>query len=141
VTHRLRQTGLQQIRAAALAIGFAAAAPALAAPPTPTPTASVAGAWVERDVHYRFEIRTGATPDQLVVTLPKDVPFPGDHIFLLTRTGPASFASKEQPNRPKVAVSFRSATRGELKVAGAGNTHAPHGGAWMMMNDFTLVRP
>lgn len=117
------------------------AAPAIAAPPPHVSAAAVSGAWVERDVHYRFEIRPGPEAKQLLVTLPKDVPFPGDHSFLLTRTGPASFASKEQPNRPKVAVTFKSPARGDLKVAGAGNTHAPHGGAWMMLNDFTLVRP
>lgn len=114
--------------------------PALAAP-APTPTTAVSGVWVERDLHYRFSIRPGATPNQLVVTLPKDVQFPGDHTFVLARTGPLAFASKEQANRPKVSVSFKSPARGDLKVAGAGDTHAPHGGAWMMMEDFTLVRP
>ena len=123
----------------AAAIAFLAV-PALAAPAA-TPTTAVSGAWVERDLHYRFDIRPGANPNQLVVTLPKDVPFPGDHTFVLARTGPASFASKEQPNRPKVAVSFKSPARGDLRLAGAGDTHAPHSGAWMMMEDFTLVRP
>lgn len=124
----------------ALAVALAAlSAPALGAP-APTPTAAISGAWIERDLHYQFDIRPGANANQLVVTLPKDVQFPGDHTFVLARTGPAAFASKEQPDRPKVAVSFKSPTRGDLKIAGAGDTHAAHGGAWMMMEDFTLVR-
>jgi hypothetical protein len=130
----------RRLGGALLAIGLVAvSAPSLAA--TETLPNAVSGVWLERDVHYHFDIRSGADANQLIVTLPKDLQFPGSRAFILTRTGPASFACKEAPNRPKVTVSFKSPTRGELKMAGAGSTNAPHGGTWMAVNDFTLVRP
>jgi hypothetical protein len=117
------------------AAALALAAPAFAAPMS---AASVSGAWVERDVHTHFSIKPGANPNQLLVTLPNDLQFPGSHTFLLTRTGDASFGMREEHDRPKVTVSFRSPARGELKMAGAGQIG---GKSWVMVNDFTLVRP
>lgn len=119
------------IAAATLALS----APAFAAPMS---AASVSGAWVERDIHTHFSIKAGANPNQILVTLPNDLQFPGSHTFVLTRTGDASFGMKEEHNRPKVAVSFTSPARGDLKMAGAGQIG---GKSWVMINDFTLVRP
>jgi hypothetical protein len=111
-----------------------------AAPPTaPRLAASaVAGQWDERDTHLHFQVRPGATPDQLVVTVPKDLQFPGSHDFVLTRTAPTTFRVNATDQRPGVQVAFKSPAEAELKIAGAGNTPK---GAWMMANDYVLKRP
>ncbi|HEX3699906.1 MAG TPA: hypothetical protein VHV27_04460 [Phenylobacterium sp.] len=124
----LTALGLAQTCAAA------SAAPQLAA-------SAVVGPWDERDTHQHFDVRAGANPNQLVVTIPKELQFPGSHSFVLTRTGPATFTVKATDARPGVQLSFTSPTAGRLKMAGAGHTTGAHGGVWMAVNDFTLRRP
>ena len=93
-----------------------------AAPPTaPRLAAStVAGQWDERDTHLHFQVRPGATPDQLVVTVPKDLQFPGSHDFVLTRSAPATFRVHATDQRPGLQLAFKSPAQAELKIAGIG---------------------
>ncbi|THD80603.1 MAG: hypothetical protein E7812_07695 [Phenylobacterium sp.] len=125
--------------AAASAAALALVPGASAAAPAPKlATSAVAGAWDERDTHQRFVIRLGANADQLVVTIPNELQFPGSHAFVLTRTAPATFRLQATDARPGVEVAFKSAADARLKIAGAG--HTPHG-VWMTVNDFVLKRP
>jgi hypothetical protein len=126
------------LAAAAAAFGLAQAA---AQAPPRLATSAVAGAWDERDTHQHFAVRPGANPDQLVVTIPKDLQFPGSHDFVLTRTAPATFTVKATDDRPGFQLTFKSPAEGRLKMAGAGHTKGPHGGAWFAVNDFILRRP
>jgi hypothetical protein len=124
-----------------LMLATALGLPALAASAAPAPklaTAAVAGPWDERDTHLHFQLRPGATPDQLVVTVPKDLAFPGAHDFVLTRTAPAAFRVNATDQRPGLQIAFKSPAEAELKIAGAGKTPK---GAWMMVNDYVLRRP
>jgi hypothetical protein len=129
-----------RIPAAVSAVWIALLPVAAASAPAPSKiaTAAVAGPWDERDTHLRFVIHPGPTPDQLVVTVPKDLQFPGSHDFVLTRTTPATFRVAATDQRPGIQVAFKSPAEAELKIAGAG--HTPKG-AWMMVNDFVLKRP
>ena len=111
---------------------------AASAAPPPIATTAVAGPWEERDTHQHFALRPGATPDQLVVTIPKELQFPGDHDFVLTRTASTTFRIHATDARPGVQVTFKSAADAHLNIAGAGRT--PHG-AWATLNDFILKRP
>jgi hypothetical protein len=130
---------LARVPAAALAAGIALLpVAASAAPPPKLATAAIAGPWDERDTHLRFAIHAGPTPDQLVVTVPKDLQFPGSHDFVLTRTAPMTFRVNATDQRPGVQVAFKSPAEAELKLAGAGKTPK---GAWMMANDYVLKRP
>lgn len=126
----------QPAAAAAALVLFPLAASA--APPAKIVASAVAGPWDERDTHLHFQLRPGATPDQLVVTVPKDLAFPGAHDFVLTRTAPATFRVNATDQRPGVQIAFKSPAQAELKIAGAGKTPK---GAWMMVNDFVLKRP
>jgi hypothetical protein len=126
-----------------LALAAALGLPAVAAQAAPAPiaTSAVAGPWDERDTHLHFAIRPGANPNQIVVTVPKDLAFPGGHDFVLTRTAPTAFSVKATDERPGLLVIFKSPAEAHLKIAGAGSTKGAHGGAWMMVNDFILKRP
>lgn len=126
---------------AASAAGIVLLPVAAASAPPPAPkiaVSAVAGPWDERDAHLRFQVSAGETPDQLVVTVPKDLQFPGSHDFVLTRTAPATFRVNATDQRPGLQIAFKSAAQAELKIAGAGKTPK---GAWMMVNDFVLKRP
>jgi hypothetical protein len=114
---------------ASLATLQAAAAPRPAAP-------AAAGRWVERDTNLNFDIRAGAKPDQLVLVMPKDVSFPGNHEFVLARRGDGGFASEER-GRPRVLLAFQSADKASLKVRGQGSTER---GTWISINDYILIR-
>ena len=129
---------LRILAASAAGIALLPVAAASAPAPPKLATSAVAGPWDERDTHLHFQVRPGATPDQLVVTVPKHLAFPGSHDFVLTRAAPATFWVNATDQRPGVQVAFKSPAEAELKIAGAG--HTPKG-AWMMVNDFVLRRP
>jgi len=124
--------------AAGLVTGIAIAQPpqtSLAA--TNLSAAPSFGGWQERDMKIPFEVRPGPTPNQLFVVIPKDVKFPGDHQFLLTKASDGTYKAAEQ-DRPHVSLLFDSAVKANLSVRGSGTTAS---GTWVSMNEFTLVRP
>jgi hypothetical protein len=132
VDHRVSNFRL----AAGVLAGLGLLAPAVASAAPPAPANPTYGHWAERDLKLDFEIRPGAKPDQVMLIIPKDVTFPGSHQFLLTKRAGGSFEAAE-PGRPKVALAFKSSSQANLKVRGHGSTAT---GAWMAINDYTLVR-
>ncbi|MHB8286861.1 MAG: hypothetical protein ACYDD1_19585 [Caulobacteraceae bacterium] len=95
------------------------------------------GGWQERDMKIPFEVRPGATPKQIIVVIPKDVEFPGNHQFVLTKAPDGAYQAIEH-DRPRVSLVVNSPLRANLSVRGSGTTSS---GTWVSMNDFTLVRP
>jgi hypothetical protein len=87
---------------------------------------------MDRDDKSDFEVRPDANPNQLVLMIPSTVELPGNHQFLLRKAGDGSYEARD-PGRPKVSLSFKSASKASLKVWG-------HGANWIFFNLYTLDR-
>ena len=93
-----------------------------------------------REEKVDFEVRPGANPDQLVLVIPTTLEHRGcwraefrDHEFLLNKAGDGSYKAHD-PGRPKVSLSFKSASKASLYVWGRDANGT-------CMNGYTLVRP
>jgi hypothetical protein len=137
IAHVPRPTRIPRALVALMAAIAVAPSTSMAVAAPRESAASGLGAWQERDMKTRFDVRPGPTPKQIFVVIPKDVTFPGSHQFLLTKGADGAYGSAER-NRPKVSLVFDGSAKARLSVRGSGATAS---GSWIAMNDFILVRP